>query len=221
MVSVCIGLVGRGYWGNTYARVLDEMGIEYWQAGRDWEGKRADGLIIASSSSSHYEVAVKALARGIPILVEKPVSLTAHEARNLVSLGGIAYAGHTRLYDPLWTEFKASVGVPLHVEAWAGGVNETNPDAELNWWVHLAAMCWDLGFDPMKATFHVSQEKRPLYFAANGKLFTDSRGALENLIKRFIAAIKRGEPDNAGLRLGVKTLEYVEARCRSTITQPS
>lgn len=203
--------------------MLDELGVEYWQAGRDWVAReKPDGLIIASSSESHFEVAAKAMAKGIPVLIEKPVCMRASEARSLVSLGGIAFAGHTRLYDPLWPEFKASVGEPLHVEAWAGGVNQSNPDAELNWWVHLAAMCIDLGFDPLKAEFHVEEKKRPLNFVANGKLFTDSRGGLANLIKAFLAAIERGEPDNAGLVLGVKTLEYVETmKCRSTTLQPS
>ena len=206
-----LGLVGWGYWGKVYAGVLDELGVDYWQAGRDWTARaKPDGLIIASSSDSHYEVAVKAMARGIPVLIEKPVCMKASEARNLIQLGGIALAGHTRLYDPLWAEFKASVGVPEKVEAWAGGVNESNPDAELNWWVHLAAMCVDLGFDPHKAVFHVSKEKVPLRFVADGKEFTDSRGGLANLVRAFIAAIELGKPDNSGLRLGLKTLEYVE-----------
>ena len=204
-----IGLVGKGYWGSVYAGVLKELGVEHWHKGRDWDCA-ADGLIIASSTYTHFDIAREALSRGVPVLIEKPVATTAQEARELVSLGGIAYAGHTRLYDPLWPEFKASVGVPLRVEAWAGGVNAGNPDAELNWWVHLAAMCWDLGFDPANAVFHIEEKKRPLAFECNGKLFQDSRGGLANLVKAFMAAIERGEPDNAGLRLGLKTLEYVE-----------
>ena len=206
---MAIGLVGKGYWGSVYAGVLKELGVEHWHKGRDWDCA-ADGLIIASSTYTHFDIAREALSRGVPVLIEKPVATTAQEARELVSLGGIAYAGHTRLYDPLWPEFKASVGVPLRVEAWAGGVNAGNPDAELNWWVHLAAMCWDLGFDPANAVFHIEEKKRPLAFECNGKLFQDSRGGLANLVKAFMAAIERGEPDNAGLRLGLKTLEYVE-----------
>lgn len=206
-----LGLVGKGYFGGVYASVLDSLGVEYWHKGRDWDCA-ADGLIIASSTDTHFDIAREALSRGVPVLVEKPVSTTCLQARELVSLGGIAYAGHTRLYDPLWPEFKASVGVPLRVEAWAGGVNAGNPDAELNWWVHLSAMCLDLGFDPQMAVFHIEEKKRPLAFECNGKLFQDSRGGLANLIKAFMAAIERGEPDNEGLKMGVKTLEYVEAR---------
>jgi hypothetical protein len=120
----------------------------------------------------------------------------------------------------LWREFKASVGVPVSVEACAGGVNKGNPDAALNWLAHLVPMCLDLGFDPHKAEFHISEQKRPLRFVADGRVFVDGRGALANLIKQFLAAVERGEPDNAGLRLGLKALEYMESKCPSqTIRQ--
>ena len=209
-----LGIVGRGYWGNTYATVLKNLGISFWQAGRDWGGyDRPDGLIIASSSSSHYEVAKEALSRGIPVLVEKPVCMKSEQAEVLISLGGIAFAGHTRLYDPAWRSFKADLGEVESVEAWAGGVNPTNPDAELNWWVHLAAMCHDIGFDPEKAVFHVTEEKQPLKFFAGVKEFRDGPpGALACLVREFMEAIEWGVPDNRGLRLGLKTLQYVEKR---------
>ncbi len=189
------------------------MGVEFWHKGRDWT-LDCDGLIVASSTGSHYGIAVKALSSGVPVLVEKPVCRTALGARRLVSLGGIAYAGHTRLYDPLWREFRA-FGTPERVEAWGGGVNEGNPDAELNWLAHLVPMCLDLGFDPSKAKFHISQEKVPLRFVADGRVFTDSAGALNSLVRHFMAAIERGEPDNSGLRLGLRTLEFMEKKWRS------
>lgn len=208
MVSLRLCLVGKGYWGSVYARELVELGVDFRHMGRDWDCA-ADGLIIASSTASHYEIAHKALSRGVPVLVEKPVATTASEARKLVSLGGIAYAGHTRLYDPSWPEFRA-YGTPSQVEAWAGGINAGNPDAFLNWATHLGSMCFDLGFDPRRAKFHITEEKQPLRFVADGREFRDSRGGLANLIAAFIRAIERGEPDNYGLRMGVKTLEFVE-----------
>lgn len=82
-----LGLVGKGYWGGVYRGVLQELGIGHWHAGRDWEDKKPDGLIIASSTDSHYEIACRALANGVPVLVEKPVARTASEARELVSFG--------------------------------------------------------------------------------------------------------------------------------------
>lgn len=98
------------------------------------------------------------------------------------------------------------------VEAWAGGVNAGNHDAELNWLAHLVPMCLDLGFEPQRAVFHITEEKTPLRFVADGREFRDSRGGLANLITSFVAAIRRGEPDNYGLRLGLKALEFVEKK---------
>lgn len=209
-----VGLVGRGYWGNTYAKVLSSLGIKFWQDGRYWHiRQRPDALIVACSSQAHYEVAKCALGRGIPVLIEKPVCMKSAEVQDLMRIGGIAFAGHTRLYDPTWRLFKERVGPLESVEAWAGGVNETNPDAELNWWIHLAAMCVDAGFDPAKATFHVTQEKQPLRFVANGQEFRDGPpGALKVLVTEFLEAVRKGEPDIRGLEIGLKTLQYLEGR---------
>ena len=208
-----LGVVGRGYWGNTYSKVLTGLGIKHWQDGRYWHMRQhPDALIIACKSEAHYEVARTALGRGIPVLVEKPVCTSSRDVEALIGLGGIAFAGHTRLYDPAWKPFKASVGKVESVEAWAGGVNETNPDAELNWWVHLAAMCHDIGFDPEKATFHVTEEKQPLRFVANDIEFRDTQGAIAALVTAFLEAVRKGEPNNEGLKLGLKTIQYVENR---------
>jgi hypothetical protein len=218
---VDLGIVGRGYWGNTYASVLKSLDISFWQAGRDWKKYPIpDGLIIASSSDSHYEVAKEALAREIPVLIEKPVCMKSSQAEVLIAMGGIAFAGHTRLYAPEWQAFKDRVGVPKHVSAFAGGVNASNPDPLLNWWVHLAAMCHDLGFHPDKASFSVTTEKRPLKFIADGEVFEDGKpGALANLVGEFVKAIESGVPDNRGLQLGLKTLQYVEKQCLSQTTR--
>jgi predicted dehydrogenase len=209
--------VGRGYWGKTYVDVLTRLGIPFWVDGREWHAReRPSGLIVACSSDAHYEVARRALQAKIPVLVEKPVCMKSRHAQELIAMGGIALAGHTRLYDPTWSTFKASVGIVQSVEAYAGGVNDTNPDAEWNWWTHLAAMCWDLGFDPGRAAFHVTPEKQPLRFIANGMEFRDGPpGALACLVTEFVKAIEKGEPDNEGLRLGLKTIQYVEERRRS------
>lgn len=170
----------------------------------------ADGIIVASSSESHYIVAWQVMLLGVPVLIEKPVCMRSEEAEDLLEMGGIVFAGHTRLYDPAWKAFKAH-GKPKAVEAWAGGVNLTNPDANLNWWTHLAAMCWDLGFDPANAVFHVTEEAQPIRFVADGREFRDGEGALEGLITEFCAAIQLGKPNNEGLKLGLKAIQYVEA----------
>lgn len=201
-----LGIVGHG-WGNAYARTLDKLGIEYWQ-GRTW-GDRADGVIIASPAETHYEIA-KGLLPAAPIILEKPVTLDPRQAWELVGMGGIAFAGHTRLFSPAWRIFKASLLPVESITCCAGG---TERDPWWDWGPHLAAMCIDLGFDPSRARISVGKSYRPLSFVVNGdQEFVDevtSPTPLEVLVTEFVAAIERGEPNNAGLRLGAEVVEYL------------
>jgi predicted dehydrogenase len=160
-----VGVVGRN-WGKHYVKTLEKLKVAYWQDGRYWHMRHCDALIVASSSESHYEVARTALGRKIPVLIEKPAATTSEDVQRLIDMGGIVFVGHTRLYSPAWREYKSSLARPERIEAWAGGVTPTNPDALLNWGVHLAAMSWDLGCDPADAEFHITEERRPLRFMA-------------------------------------------------------
>ncbi len=169
-----LGIVGRGYWGDTYARTLRQLGFEFWQAGRDWKPE-ADGIIIACRSDAHFRVAYECLRKGIAVLIEKPVCLESAHVEQLIALGGVVLCGHTRLHDPDWPRFKAMK--PYRIEAWAGGVTQSNPDPHWNWLPHLVAMCADLGFDPDSASFHITRERTPLRFAVNGIEFRDTHGS--------------------------------------------
>jgi hypothetical protein len=208
-----LGIIGRN-WGSVYARACDSLGIEYWIAGREiagkhpgWRGQKADGYIIASPPETHFAIARDLLSRGCPVIVEKPVTMHPGEARELARMGGIAYAGHTRLYDPNWTRFKALCGVPKEVSASAGG---TRRDPWWDWGPHLVAMCLDLGFDPRKAQISVSRDFEPLSFKVNGYEFKDEKTSpspIESLTSAFVEAIRKGIPDN---RLMPEVVEIVD-----------
>lgn len=216
-----LGIIGRGPWGDTYARTLRGMGIDYWQAGRDYEDTtpRPDGAIVASAPDSHRQVAEKMMFLGVPVLVEKPVTINAMAGREFLrsskKRGAIVFTGHTRLYSPAWREFKRQAleeGV-ASVYAVAGGACKLDP-----WWdwgPHLVAMCLDLGFDPADATLITTRDEVPLHFDVNGGslCFGDvptTPTPLEVLISEFVAAIEAGKPDIRGLELGVKVVEYLE-----------
>lgn len=212
---MALGIIGRGYWGNAYKNTLEGLNIPHWQAGRDWEGKEADGLIIACSSEAHYSVARKALERGIPVIVEKPVTLNAKEAWALVGLGGIAFDAHIRLYDPVWREFKKALPEVKEVSAVAGGTNATNPDHLWNWTPHLVAMCLDLGVK--EAHFDIRPEKTPLEFNVSGWQYANESGwwrgnptPLAVLVAEFLEAIRKGIPDNNRLVMGARAVEITE-----------
>lgn len=210
-----IGLIGRGHWGNVYAKTLDKMGVPYRQMGKDWSIEGLDGVIIASSPDSHFILAKAMILARMPVLIEKPICFSYKKAMRLVSWTGdksIVFAGHTRLYSPAWKEFKSSLPEIVSIKAQAGGVSKI--DQKWDWGPHLVSMCLDLGFPPDKADIRLLNDLVPLTFVVNDAyrfqdVITDPM-PLEVLLTEFIKAIKSGEKDIRGLEFGVEVTAYCE-----------
>jgi predicted dehydrogenase len=66
-----------------------------------------DGVIISSPNEFHFEQAALCLNAGIPVLIEKPVTVDSLEGEKLLNLsnklGSKALVGHHRTYSPLMT----------------------------------------------------------------------------------------------------------------------
>jgi predicted dehydrogenase len=115
-----VGVVGVGYWGSKHMRVLRSttrvaavIGIDerYAGAGRapDSDGvafaalaealPSIDAVVIATPPSSHAALGLQAIAAGKHVLIEKPLAVTATEARALVeaaeAAGVVLMSGHT------------------------------------------------------------------------------------------------------------------------------
>jgi predicted dehydrogenase len=114
-----LGLVGCGTWGRNILRDLKALGHVVWIAEPSSEGRavatgladgavdrledlpRVDGLIVATPASTHAALVSAALARGVPILCEKPLTTNVAEARALVAqAGGKLFTGHIWCYHP-------------------------------------------------------------------------------------------------------------------------
>lgn len=123
-----IAVVGCGYWGSKHLRVISEISsaslalavdsrverLEYIQqsysgvkTARDFEAALEpdiDGIVLATPISSHYALARQALLAGKHVLVEKPLSTTVAEGRDLVDLANrqnrVLMVGHTFEYHP-------------------------------------------------------------------------------------------------------------------------
>ncbi|SMD08756.1 Gfo/Idh/MocA family protein [Sporomusa malonica] len=126
---VRVGLVGCGAWGFNYIRTLcsiPEAKIEYicdikeeslQKAKKTHSGikyttdyrellldDQLDGIIIATSPHSHFTIAADFLSRNKAVLVEKPCTVSYHEADTLIRLAEknntILMAGHLMEYHP-------------------------------------------------------------------------------------------------------------------------
>jgi predicted dehydrogenase len=102
-----IGLIGCGRWGRHVLRDLVTLGCAVHVAVRSEasvatarEGGAASvvpdveslpdvaGIVVTTPTSTHAELAERALARGVPVYVEKPLSSDLAAAERLVALAG-------------------------------------------------------------------------------------------------------------------------------------
>jgi predicted dehydrogenase len=123
-----VALIGLGYWGPNYARVVSElpeaelvavcdasaaalefMGARAPGARRTTEvadvlGADVDAVIVATPTSTHRALAGAALEAGKHVLCEKPLAPTLAECDELIALaedaGKVLFTGHTFLFNP-------------------------------------------------------------------------------------------------------------------------
>lgn len=81
---------------------------------------RVDCVTIATPTPAHYEVARFFLENGVDVLVEKPITLTSAEGRELVELaearGRILQVGHLERFNPAVRAMLAMIDRPRFIE---------------------------------------------------------------------------------------------------------
>lgn len=177
-----LGLIGAGRWGRVYIKTIAALnGIRLARVASangetaalvdcpvtpDWrqvaEDPGLDGVIIATPPALHVEMTQAAVAAGLPVLVEKPLTLDEGEARALDSFvhdaGGLVVVDHVHLFHPAWRALKerlAGLGPVRSIRTTSGGPGPDRDDAPVlwDWGSHDVAMCLDLmGAVPENAT---------------------------------------------------------------------
>lgn len=122
-----MGVVGVGHLGQHHARIYTEilgsqlvgvvdsngerasaigqhLGVPNYDDIDDFmDNARPDGISIVVPTTHHFEVAKKALSRGINVLIEKPVTTTVVEAEELLSLAAqkdlVLQVGHIERFN--------------------------------------------------------------------------------------------------------------------------
>jgi len=121
-----IGVVGTGYLGRLHARILTEIpGLEmagFVEPNDDIANEVSSSLnlkrfatveelsaavdcaVVATPTTSHFEVASKLLEAGCDVMIEKPITATLEEAQKLIDLarsrGRLIQVGHVERYNP-------------------------------------------------------------------------------------------------------------------------
>lgn len=80
-----------------------------------------DAAVVATATSAHLETARFLLERGIPTLVEKPMTATAREAAFLVEVaqrkGTLLVPGYIERFNPVFEHVRSRVRRPRYLEA--------------------------------------------------------------------------------------------------------
>jgi predicted dehydrogenase len=125
-VSVRVGVVGTGYLGRLHARVLTEIPeaevagfvetsdavaaeVESTLKLKRYPSVAAlasdvECAVVATPTVTHFAVARELLEAGRDVMIEKPITATADEARRLIDIaaanGRIIQVGHVERYNP-------------------------------------------------------------------------------------------------------------------------
>lgn len=127
-----LGLIGAGSWGRRCIATVSRLpGIRLarvasrnpetpslvgrdCQVSREWElvacARDLDGVMIATPGPTHAKIALAAVASGVPVFIEKPVTQDPQEALDLLDLARrrkvLVMVDHIYLFHPGYEEIK-------------------------------------------------------------------------------------------------------------------
>ena len=125
-MSVRVAVIGTGYLGRLHARVLTEIPdanvVGFVEPGDEAaaEVERTLGLkrfadvasiareidcaVVATPTTTHFDVARELLDAGVDVMIEKPITTTVEQAQQLIDLAAkkkrIVQVGHVERYNP-------------------------------------------------------------------------------------------------------------------------
>lgn len=158
-MPLSIGLIGLGRWGTNIKRTLDGMNdvSVVVIAPGETIPENLDGIIIATPSSTHTEIALKSIERGLPTFIEKPMSTSVVDALRIKDAaekaGTAIFVGHIYLYNPAFQKVLELCNVlgPIRNITAEGANDAPRADSSVLWdWLphHLAMARVILGTEP-------------------------------------------------------------------------
>lgn len=137
-----LGLVGRGRWGSNIERTLRSLpDVQVAVISRgEHPPADIDAVLIVTPGATHADVARSYIERGLPTFIEKPMTTSIEDARQLSEAaqrsGAPIFVGHIYLYNPAFQcliDLVQTLGPVRHVFCEAAGSNI---------WAH-ASLIWE------------------------------------------------------------------------------
>jgi UDP-N-acetylglucosamine 3-dehydrogenase len=178
-----LALIGVGRWGGNILRTLTDVPgvsvIPITRAGQPVPDDIA-GVLIATPGSTHAQVALPFIKQGLPIFIEKPMTTSLADAKQLARAakqsGSSIVIGHIHLYNPAYLKLKSLVpkigGIRLiHFEGMAPGPARDDMSVLWDWGPHGVSMAVDL------------LDEQPRYVQAWGQKVLNPRRNLHDTVQ--------------------------------------
>ena len=167
MPRLKVGVIGCGYWGPNLVRTFLEIPDASVRAVADRDPARLehiqvrhpniecltldhrrlfdldlDAVVVATPPETHHEIVRECLQQGLDVLVEKPLTTNAEQARDLVALAEardrILMVGHIGAYNPAVEALKEMIdggelGEIRYVDAIRVGLGLFHPTLNVVW----------------------------------------------------------------------------------------
>jgi len=143
MNKIKVGVVGTGHLGNLHAKMYSQIATAELVGVYDADAAKAERVAsehgttafsdlgqllanvqavnIATTTTAHYEVARQALERGLHTFIEKPITETIDQAKELVALAGrkklALQVGHIERFNPAILALEQYKIRPLFIES--------------------------------------------------------------------------------------------------------
>lgn len=180
--NVRVGVIGVGHLGQHHARIYSAMENVTLMGVADLDQNRAneiakrcnchaytnyasfynnvDAVSIASPTVMHHQIAKDFLERGIDVLVEKPITETPEQARELIDIAKaknlILQVGHSERFNAGVKALYKQVKNPLFIEAHRLGTfvgRALDVDVVLDLMIHDLDIILDIVPSPVKSVY--------------------------------------------------------------------
>jgi predicted dehydrogenase len=179
-----VGLIGLGYWGSNLLRTLTKQPLSgtvtvcdihphrieavkshYFSlqtslcASEVFSNPEIDAVVIATPTSTHYQLAKQALQNKKHVLVEKPLCTSSQETEELIALakvnGVVLMVDHIFLYNPVVRQLKKYITTEF-----LGKINYIDSTRiNLGIYQNDTNVLWDLACHDISVTNYLIEEK--------------------------------------------------------------